>query len=233
VRDSNISFKEYGHIYTIKECKKNISVTTWVKNKFEKFDAENIINNMMESPKWIHNKYYGMTKDEIKKLWKNNGSVAAELGTKMHKMFENHYNDLDIKDELKTTIEYEYFMNFLKDYPDLVPYRSEWMIYDETRQIAGSVDMIFINPDKSVSIYDWKRCKSIDKFNNFNKYSIDPDYSTTPDTNFWHYTLQLNMYKTILEDKYGLSVSELYLVCIHPDLHNTYKKIEVPFVTIK
>ena len=43
-----------------------------------------------------------------------------------------------------------------------------------------------------------------------------------PDTNYWHYCLQLNVYKAILEEKYGKKVTELYLVCLHP---NNYNKI--------
>jgi hypothetical protein len=52
-----------------------------------------------------------------------------------------------------------------------------------------------------------------------------------PDTNFWHYALQLNTYKTIIEDKYGAKVVGLCLVCLHPDNANgTYQIIEVPFL---
>jgi hypothetical protein len=52
-----------------------------------------------------------------------------------------------------------------------------------------------------------------------------------PDTNFWHYALQLNTYKTIIEDKYGAKVVGLCLVCLHPDNANgTYQIINVPFL---
>jgi CRISPR/Cas system-associated exonuclease Cas4 (RecB family) len=49
-----------------------------------------------------------------------------------------------------------------------------------------------------------------------------------PDTNYWHYCLQLNTYKAILEQKYGRKVRELYLVCLHPDNKNgSYQRIKV------
>ena len=52
-----------------------------------------------------------------------------------------------------------------------------------------------------------------------------------PDTNFWHYALQLNTYKTIIEEKYGAKVVGLCLVCLHPDNANgSYQIIEVPFL---
>jgi len=224
-RDKGIQFKEQGHIYNVKGSTNYTSVTTWVKQKFEKFDADKIIDTMMASSKWEQSKYYNQTKQEIKDLWKANGSSAAKEGTDMHKMCEDYYNGKTID---RNTTEHRYFLEFVKDHSDLVPYRTEWMIYDEKQKIAGSIDMVSLNRDGTLSIYDWKRCKSIEKHNSFNKFSIDPSFSHIPDTNFWHYTLQLNMYKTILENNYGFTVSDMYLVCIHPELHTTYKKLIVP-----
>jgi hypothetical protein len=35
----------------------------------------------------------------------------------------------------------------------------------------------------------------------------------------------------ILEQKYGMRVTDLYLVCIHPDnVYKNYQRIEVPFL---
>jgi hypothetical protein len=49
------------------------------------------------------------------------------------------------------------------------------------------------------------------------------------DTNFWHYSLQLNTYKAIIEAKYGRQVVELCLVCLHPN-NADYQLIPVPFM---
>jgi len=231
-RDKNITFYEDGHIYNVKGMTNFTSVTKWVKKKFEKFNANKIIDTMMNSSKWEQNKYFGMTKQEIKQLWNKNGATAAEKGTHMHKMFEDYYNNEPMHYYNSDTIEYKYFLDFVKDHSHLTPYRSEWMIYDEHRKIAGSIDMVFINEDNTLSIYDWKRCKSIDKTSHFNKFSIDSQYDYIPDTNYWHYALQLNMYKTILEQNYGFKVSELYLVGIHEELHSSYKKIKVDVLNI-
>ena len=43
-----------------------------------------------------------------------------------------------------------------------------------------------------------------------------------PDTNYWHYSLQLNIYRRILEELYGVHVSELALVVLHPN-NRTYQ----------
>ena len=87
--------------------------------------------------------------------------------------------------------------------------------YYEDFKIAGSIDMIFINEDGTLSIYDWKRCKNIEKFNNFGKKCLVQHLKHISDTNYWHYTFQLNIYKFILESKYGFTVKDLHLVVIH------------------
>ena len=128
--------------------------------------------------------------------------------------------------------EWLYFLEFVKDHPTLKPYRTEWMIFDEDLKLAGSIDMVYENPDGTLSIYDWKRSKEISKINSWNKTALNPIISHLPDTNFWHYALQLNTYKAILERKYGKTVSNLCLVRLHPDnTEETYELLEVPILT--
>ena len=62
---------EPTHTYTINGDSNYTSVTTWNHSHFEHFDADKIIKNMMNSSKWINNKYYGKTPDEIKQIWDN------------------------------------------------------------------------------------------------------------------------------------------------------------------
>ena len=43
------------------------------------------------------------------------------------------------------------------------------MLWDKELQLAGSIDMFYKNEDGTLSIYDWKRCKEIKKYNSFEK----------------------------------------------------------------
>ena len=131
----------------------------------------------------------------------------------MHNDIEYYYNKEPVNNESE---EFSYFQNFLKDFPDLKPYRTEWMIFHEELMLSGSIDMIYENSDGTLQIYDWKRCKEIEHETNYNKYATTQCISHLPDTNFWHYALQLNVYKAILEQKYGKKITDLYLVCMHP-----------------
>jgi CRISPR/Cas system-associated exonuclease Cas4 (RecB family) len=228
-RDEHISFEEGPHIYTVcGERGTYKSVTTWNHSHFSHFDADKIIDNMISSGKLNdpNNKYHGMTKPEIKALWAKNGAAASGSGTKMHEDIEHYYNGMTVEND---SIEFSYFLNFVKDHPELKPYRTEWMVYYEELMISGSIDMVFENPDGTIRIYDWKRCKEIKSEVEFGKYAHTTCISHLPDVNFWHYALQLNVYKTILEHKYGKKVTQLCLVCIHPDnSYKNYECIEVP-----
>lgn len=250
-RDSQIKFYSRGHKYEIKSDIKSkyTSVTTWNHKHFPKFDADSVIQNIFNSKSWgPEHKYWGQTAEQIKASWKSNGDVVAGAGTNLHERIENFMNnkklDFDYRQkhlyevyntdykQVDSQVEWEYFLHFVRDHPDLKPYRTEWMIYDEDLKLAGSIDMVYENQDGTLSIYDWKRCKEIVAINNWNKFALNPLIIHLPDTNFWHYALQLNTYKAILERKYGKTVTKLCLVRLHPDAdEQTYELLEVPILT--
>ena len=89
--------------------------------------------------------------------------------------------------------------------------------------------MIYENPDGTLSIYDWKRAKLITRINNFNRFALPAQICHLPDSNFWHYALQLNTYKAIIEQKYGKVIKDLFLVRLHPDAEEkNYELIKLP-----
>lgn len=258
-RDAFIKFFDVGHRYEItinpEDMTKYTSVTTWNHEHFPKFDADATITKMMQGPNWKEgNKYWGMTREQIKDMWKQNGTSVAQAGTDMHYQIEcfmnqepttttdkNTHTDLlrvyrDAESQLKEgdgrndSIEWSHFLQYVKDHPDFIPYRTEWTVFDETIHVAGSIDMVYRNQDGSLSIYDWKRCGDITPETKWKKFATNPIIAHLPDTNYWHYTLQLNTYKHILETRYGETVRELVLVRLHPDSEN-YELIELPILT--
>lgn len=243
-RDANITFDEGPHIYTIALPNPDgtiqydsgfTSVTTWNHSHFKHFDADAIIDKMMASPRWPQSQYYGMTREEIKAQWDANRDEAASAGTKMHYDIECYYNECPNTND---SIEYKWFLDFEKARTqeggfgeNLTPYRTEMMVYHEELRLSGSIDMIYEAPDGSLQIYDWKRCKEIKKDNPW-ECATRECINHLPDTNFWHYSLQLNTYKAILEEKYGKRVTDLFLVCLHPNnKNNSYIRIRVPVLS--
>jgi len=229
-RDQFIEFDEGPHIYTVHGEQGYTSVTTFNHSHFGDFNADEIIDNMLKSKKMLDPtyKYYGMTKSQIKAQWDKKRDSSSFAGTKMHFDIECYYNYMEVEND---SIEFEWFLKFDADYPELKPYRTEWMVYYEELRLSGSIDMVFENPDGTIQIYDWKRCQEIVNENLYGKTATTECIKHLPDTNFWHYALQLNTYKTILEHKYGKKVTGLYLVCLHPDNpYKTYERIQVPFL---
>lgn len=233
-RDQTITFEDSTHTYTIYDSSTNTydssftSVTTWNHKHFEPFDEDKIISRMMNGKRWNQSKYYGMTPDEIKAQWEETRQEASSAGTKLHKDIELYYNQNSIDN---SSVEFQYFLNFesmrKRRFPTLEPYRTEWMIYHEDWRLAGSVDMVFrdICTDE-LWIYDWKRSKKITKTNPWQN-AINPEINHIPDCNFWHYALQLNTYKAILENKYDCKIAGMCLVCLHPNQSN-YERIPLP-----
>lgn len=225
-RDEFISFDEGPHVYTVHGDSTFTSVTTFIHSHFSHFDADAVIDNMMykitNDPSY---KYYGLTREQIKAQWTKNGQEASGSGTNMHNDIEKYYNDVPVENN---SVEFGYFKRFIQDFPELKPYRTEWTVYFEELKLSGSIDMIFENPDGTLQIYDWKRSKGIEYESYGNKCAKTKCISHLPDSNFWHYSLQLNIYRQILEEKYGKTITGLYLICIHPDNYNkSYQRIEV------
>lgn len=234
-RDQYIVFDPVPHTYTIHGEDCYTSVTTWIHSHFSEFDADAIISKMMKSPKWPQNKYFGKTPDEIKALWNANRDEAASAGTAMHFDIECYYNEIPINN---VSIEFRYFKEFeavrtasggFGEF--LRPFRTEWMVYFEEAKLAGSIDMVYEDiRDGSLHIYDWKRAKEIKKTNDFQS-STTECISHLPDSNFWHYTLQLNTYRQILQRKYDKLVVGLFLVVLHPENKSgSFERIKVPFL---
>lgn len=146
-------------------------------------------------------------------------------------MFETFYKDFCIKSSFR-------------------PYRTEWLIYDEKIGFAGSIDALFVSKDnlpnlKNIKrcdndfretnkknkywLLDWKRSKAIytSSRSQYGKYCKVPD-SKIPNCNYYHYTLQLNIYRRIIES-YGLEISGMMLVIIHPN-NSEYQAMTVPFI---
>ena len=270
-RDKYIHFDEGPHKYTIQGIDgvtpetEFTSVTTWIHQHFEHFDAKKVIASMMRNQKkWndpvANAKYYGKTSDEIEEMWASAGQDAAAKGTAMHYKIECFYNtpppatDATPPPATDTTpppdtTDLQYFMNFHNEHiaspiATLRPYRTEWTVFHEEARIAGSIDMVYeiVDPTATaaspatdaspatattLAIYDWKRCREITKTNRANKFATHPAIEHIPDTNYWHYALQLNLYKYILQSKYDKKITDLYIIVLHPEGQN-YQRIKLP-----
>jgi len=222
-RDQYIKFYPEPHEYTIYGKKVKKSVTTLVHDYFPSFNAEKVAKQCFKKAKSnSQSEYINMSVDDILQKWEANKNNACDLGTVLHETIEKVYNDQEYENDTK---EFSFFLNFYNDFSHLKAYRTEWEVFHEEANLAGSIDMVFQNLDGTYSIYDWKRSKKIEKHNRYECGNFPVDH--LPHSNFWHYSLQLNIYKYILEDKYNIYIKDLFLVICHPNNTN-YQLLEVP-----
>jgi len=220
-RDSRITFNEEEHSYTIDDKNKAISVTQLIQKFFPKFDknywAERESNKTGES------------KEEILNRWEELGSKARDLGTELHNQIENYYNGT----EYNNSREFEKFINFHEKYisKNYNPFRTEWRVFDENKLLAGSIDMVYQKSDNEVFLFDWKRSKkiinsngSVEKQNPFENGLKGLSHLSS--TDYIKYCLQQNIYKYILEKNYGLIVSSMNLLILHP-FYSKYHIVKV------
>lgn len=247
VRDASIRplpFPDHGYTLPSMGAMKLLSVTSLVNMFFEGFNADRVIECMMRSAKWgPSHKYYGMTAQAIKEIWACRGTEAAEMGTRMHAAIECYYNcgPLQFHADTLATREFAQFQRFVADatfsrmtqtrddetgLPDVwIPYRTEWTVYDESARVGGTVDMVYKNVrDGTYTLIDWKRCKEL---HTTGRLSAKGVMAHMRDCNFTRYSLQLGIYRYILENVYGLVVRDAFVVQFHPDLEN-YQMHRVP-----
>ena len=232
-RDERCQFFPTDHIYKI-DGAMFTSVTTLVSKFFPVFDAEEAILKMKNGRNWNpSHRYWGLQDYIIKQMWDEKGMEASKHGTFLHDQIEKFY----LGKTYEEPEEFRLFRKFHDEHMFLQPYRTEWRIFDEEHQVSGTVDFI-ANKDTHYEIYDWKRSlKVVDSIsgkpiveNRWEKGLLG--FDDMGDTAYNHYTVQLSLYRYILEKNYQLEVSKMFLVVLHPD-YKRYYKVEVPYLKDK
>ncbi|RUT78513.1 hypothetical protein [Ancylomarina longa] len=219
-RDKRISFYPENHVYIVDNMPLP-SASTIIGKFFPEFDTEYWSNR--KAPE------LGMSPIEVAYMWRTKGEKAAQEGTFLHEQIENYY----LNQGYERTAEFDLFEKFVEANKDITPYRTEWRIFDEDYGVAGTIDLISKN-GKDFEIYDWKRSKKV-----INRATGEPivhnqwqsgigKLSDIPDTSYNRYCLQQSLYRYILENKYNLEISKMYLIVLYPD-YDTYYKVPVPY----
>lgn len=236
--DRYIHLKDDGsHTYVIRlpedssdsELPEVVSTSKLVERYFKPFDADTISRHVARAcyDKPGH-RYEGMSAERIRDRWTAQGDQSRDLGYLLHRAIELYFDPAAGEDapELKAirdTTEFAQFRQFYDEFvrsrewteDPAVPYRTEWIVYDRSARVAGTLDMLFHNPsDNTYTLVDWKRIKRLDRTSK--EKGLGPLHQH-PSCNLSKYTMQLNVYRYILENVYGLRVRNAFLVCMHPN----------------
>ena len=233
-QDKHILFDEAQHAYSLDNGTELTPVSHVVSQFFRPFNAEY----------WSLRKCDGNERDaeRLREQWKCKGQCASQAGTFLHKQIEDYINGchdgamacevcydgnlVHHRETVDITPEWHHFLAFDRNI-DYTPFRTEWRVYDLEHRIAGTIDLLCACPDGTYEIYDWKRSNKVDpsEVNHFDSGINGLEHLT--DTSYVHYCMQQNLYRNILEQNYGLRISRMNLVVLHPDYGN-YRLVPVP-----
>ena len=234
-QDKLITFEEDSHTYNVIGAGEMRPVSSVIAMFFNPFNAE------AASTKKCHGDLLAAAK--LREEWESRGAFASQTGTYMHKQIENYINRKVEPQSLKYDVEYNgkhlhlnkridiskewaYFKAF-DAATKYQPFRTEWCVFDKDARMAGTIDLLCSRTDGSYEIYDWKRSNRIDPAETNQWSSGINGLEHLTDTAYTHYCLQQNLYRYILEKNYGIKVSRMNLVVLHPDF-TTYKVVPVP-----
>lgn len=239
-RDKYIQFLPQEHIYLYNGQEQLIPVSSVISCFFKPFDS-------LYWSEYKANQRH-VTQGQVLEEWDAKGACSRDVGTFMHQQIENYYNGLPyqqefpfkyegkyvhVEERVSLELEYMQFMEFLKNHK-FKPFRTEWAIYDEELKIAGTIDMIH-KRENVFDIYDWKRSHRIVDFfgnpitkNDFGEKGLG-ELCQIDDTPYWHYCIQQNLYRYILEKNYGIKIEKMYLVVFCDDTYQ-YNKLDVPYM---
>ena len=206
-RESRISFAEAGHVYTVDGKRAPRSVTSLLKSFADEFDPARAVQVMDLTPE---------DREALLREWAFNGEVQRARGHLLHFHAENLLNGRQIEEphspELRQVSRiHREFIQAL----GLQLFRTEVCIFHCGLRVAGAPDLLCRDSAGSLVIFDWKRSG---KIRTDSTRSMHPPLQHLPETNYWTYALQLNMYRYILESEYGFTVSAMYLAVVHPSL---------------
>ena len=213
------TFYEEPHIYTYleddgTETPVGISVTTLIGQYENPFDEDKISGFVA--------KKNGMTKQDVLDMWHFDRDFACAKGTWTHyrnemlwgKGVQVDYDKKAILDQfgydplsplwpkLKNICD-RFYAKF-KDH--LIPLGLEQIVGSRDYDIAGAIDFLAYSKKlDAIIILDYKTNKEI-KFEAYRGAKMLPPLNDIPDCNYYHYCLQLAVYKCLIEHETNLKI---------------------------
>jgi len=227
---NEVTFHDEPHKYYV-DGKELVSVTTLIHRYQEEFDEDY----------WSDYKAneYTLTQREVLRAWEFINKKGTMKGSAIHdyaeRLFLNKifpYPKQQILDEFgfdPVLPEYEitkkHVDNFYNDIQGkLIPIRTEMIIYDRESLIGGMLDILFYNVKmKQFQIWDWKTNKKFDK--EMKSRHFHDELFMLEDSDLEIYSLQLAMYKMIIEKNTGIKLGKSYIVWFSHNNEN-YEIIE-------
>lgn len=159
----------------------------------------------------------GVSQQEILDQWEQTRDDAIDYGNLVHDSIEEFDNTGEINPACETEI--TNYSNQALMY-GLTPVISEWVVYDEDIRRASAIDKLFYREDdKKYVIGDFKTPEKGIQYEGYKGQRMLYPLRGLHDSSYWHYSLQLSMYRRWLKDKYGVDVADdSYLIYIRDNV---------------
>lgn len=190
-----ITFDAAFHTYTDETGLSYTSVTRAVKDAFPLFDADGSISERVALRE-------GLTPEQVRSNWKEAGRIAARSGTRLHETAEAIIRgeappyEPESEEERANFSAAWGFIQRMRGELGFEILDVEQIVFSPHLRIAGTVDLI-ARRDGMIWVMDWKTNREIVRENRYGGFGFWP-IERIPDINFEHYTLQLNVYQTIM-----------------------------------
>jgi ATP-dependent exoDNAse (exonuclease V) beta subunit len=213
-KQRKLRYYQKSHTYRVGK-KKLTSVTQFIGQFFSKFDAKEIARKLAKFP-------FNRKAGRGVRYWLNEWKKSSEYGTLVHKEIENFIKGTHIELPDKRTAQ---AINWLA-HCGMLPVDTEFILYDEDLGLAGTIDCIMEDPvTGELTLVDWKTNKEIKKKSFDGKMGKQP-INHLEDHSFNRYSLQLSMYRYLLEKK-GFKVKNCLLIHLKEE---SIVKYEVPYL---
>ena len=181
----------------------------------------------------------GLTVDELKRKWDEKKNKSCRLGTRMHETIEDCLNGVPYRNTAEDDEEKRRFANAkeigakLRKTVDLLGI--EKIVFSPDLRIAGTIDLLAKSrKDGSYLIIDHKSNADIPPKdeNRYGKFCLGP-ISHLPDTAYWHYACQLNLYAYLLKREKYVPAGSRFRFFLNHVLPESYRLIELPELQVE
>lgn len=217
--DPNFVFNEASHTYTYLDpsTKKPVQTFTSVTGFLSQFKPEfnsELIAKQVAKRRGVHH-------STVLNEWKQISDTALDLGTRLHKWIEDFYNGLNPALPTNDDTLLERVLSFKALHESTLhkftPVRQEFRVFSRKWGIAGTIDAIK-KLNQSYYVGDWKSNK---KFTNDDHPEGRRQKLLYPFDDMWDnsingYSIQLSLYRLILQEEAGFLTNGGFLVWIGP-----------------
>lgn len=227
----DFKFFENGHYYEYKGKQVGISVTRFIEQYCNEFDAQAVAEKVAIK----QNKIVQEVLDE----WDYKNKFACAKGSTCHEYAQTRWSkELWIPFAFDESVEYNKAVykiiqqadNFYKDYQDRLEHLAdEFVVGSHEYDICSAIDHLFINKlTGGLVLVDYKTNSDIHKTEKYAK-DMKVPLQHLKDFTLNHYYIQLSIYKYLVEKYTNLKIEEMFIVYFSENIEN-YEIIEIPYL---